>query len=211
MSQLRHAPHEVVAAAVPPTLWFGRGCTPVVVRPLHPDDAGAFGDFVHALSPASRRSRFHASVRDLPPSWLQALTQRSSGPGWALVAMALDGRQPRCVAEARYVVDDTEPRRGEFALAVADVWQGQGLASELLRRLCDHAARHGLRSLFGDVLHDNLPMLGLARRQGFAILAHPADPRLRRVVRRLDASVHADETVAVDSTPPRADGRRFHA
>jgi acetyltransferase len=97
-----------------------------------------------------------------------------------------------------------QPSRGEFALAVADAWQGQGLAGRLLRRLCDHASRRGLRSLFGDVLHDNLPMLRLARRQGFAIRMHPVDPRLRRVTRQLDAFGSADGMVVPASMHPDA-------
>lgn len=203
MAHLREVQSEPALATLP-TLWFGRACTPVVLRPLLPEDARAFGDFVHALSPAARYSRFHASVRELPPSWLQALTQPVGGSGWALVAMMLEGLQPRCIAEARYVADEVQPHRGEFALVVADAWQGQGLASELLRRLCDHAARRGLLSLFGDVLHDNLPMLRLARSQGFATLAHPADVHLRRVVRRLDASGSAAGAVIPASVSPEA-------
>lgn len=200
MTHLRDFQSEA-ALVVPPTLWFGQGCVPVVLRPLQADDAGAFGDFVHALSPSARRSRFHASVRELSPSWLRALTQPAGASGWALVALTLVGRQPRLIAEARYVSDETQPHRGELALAVTDAWQGQGLAGELLHRLCDHAARRGLRDLIGDVLHDNLPMLRLARRQGFATLAHPVDPRLRRVVRRLDAFGSADGMVVSESVP----------
>lgn len=200
----RRAIQAAPARVVPPTLWFGRGCMPVVLRPLRADDADAFADFVNALSPAARRSRFHASVRELPPSWLQALTQPADASAWALVAATLDGRRSRLIGEARYVTDETQPHRGEFALAVADAWQGQGLAGELLRRLCDHAACHGLRSLFGEVLHDNLPMLRLARRQGFATRAHPVDPRLRRVVRHLDAVGSADGRVVSASVHPAA-------
>lgn len=194
------APESSLAAL--PTLWFGRSCRPVVLRPLQSADAGVFGDFVHALSPQARRLRFHASVRELPPSWLQALTHPDSGSGWALVAMTLDGLQPRCIAEARYVIDEALPNRGEFALAVADAWQGQGLASELLRRLCDHAARRGLRGLFGHVLHGNLPMLRLARRQGFAIRPHSTDPHLLHVVRPLEAGTAARGLLAPTATHP---------
>ena len=45
----------------------------------------------------------------MPPTWLRALTQPGSESGWVLVAMALDGRQPHCIAEGRYVIDELDP------------------------------------------------------------------------------------------------------
>jgi acetyltransferase len=44
---------------------------------------------------------------------------------------------------------------------------GMGLGSLLVRRLIDHARRHGLGELFGHVLHENGRMLGICRRPGF--------------------------------------------
>jgi GNAT superfamily N-acetyltransferase len=168
-----------------PALWFARSsCRPVVLRRVEADDAAVFESFVKALSPMSRQRRFHFPLTVLPPSWLHRLTGPDPATELAMVAIALRDGRPECVAEARYAVGDDGER--EFALAVADDWQGQGLGRELLRRLVTHAAARGVRHLFGDVLRDNAPMLRLAQQAGFRLGTHPADARLLRVVQTLE-------------------------
>jgi GNAT superfamily N-acetyltransferase len=89
------------------------------------------------------------------------------------------------VGEARYAVGDGLGCDREFALAVADPWQGQGIGSRLLRELTVHAQRAGVERLYGDVLHDNLPMIALAESQGYVVGRHPDGPRLLRVAKVL--------------------------
>jgi acetyltransferase len=55
----------------------------------------------------------------------------------------------------------------EFALAVTDDWQRQGLGAALLARLCAGAKAAGYRALEGHILGENADMLGLAARLGF--------------------------------------------
>jgi GNAT superfamily N-acetyltransferase len=107
----------------------------------------------------------------------------------ALVALAWQDGRDVCVAEARYVVSDDLVEGREFALAVADEWQGRGIGKTLLLRLGSHAAHHGVERLVGDVLRDNLAMIELARSLGYAVRSHPADARLVRVERRFGAAV----------------------
>jgi ribosomal protein S18 acetylase RimI-like enzyme len=136
----------------------------VTLRPAHHSDAQALQGFFAALSPHSRLLRFHGAVNRLPAGVLRAFTTQVAKQHVALLATAdtQDGLQ-RLVAEARYVVDADAPRRAEFALAVADDWQGLGLGRALLRRLATHAAAEGLDALQGTVLAGNDPMLGLLR------------------------------------------------
>jgi acetyltransferase len=83
---------------------------------------------------------------------------------------------------AQYALDD--PASAEFALVVADAWQGQGLGRRLLERLLERAAEAGVRKLNGFVLADNAPMRALAARFGFDCTPD-RDPELVRVERRL--------------------------
>lgn len=89
----------------------------------------------------------------------------------------------RCVGEARSVAVDDAPQTHEFGLSVADDRRRRGLGSALLERLLCLARRAGVRWLRGDVLRENLPMLTLARRLGFAVTRHPDDATLVRVLR----------------------------
>jgi len=154
----------------------------VVVRPVAHFDAAAEQDFVRALSPASRLRRFHFGLRELPPSLLQAMTEVDHRDHVAIIAEAIEADdEPRLVADARYVREAADPRGAEFALAVADDWQGRGLGRRLLARLSRHAARHGVQHLWGDVLATNQPMLALADVLGARVDASPEGANLRRV------------------------------
>lgn len=158
----------------------------VVLRPVLPRDAIAEGEFIGALSPLSRRLRFHGAVNRLPDAVLEAMTHIDHREHVALIAQALDSRQrPRIVADARYVADmhdDGHPAlSAEFAVAVADDWQGVGLGRTLLQRLAQHARRQGLQRLHGAVLLDNQAMLGLMQRLGARLAVDPDDGSALRV------------------------------
>jgi acetyltransferase len=63
----------------------------------------------------------------------------------------------------------------EFAVLVADAWQGQGLGAELLRRLLDVARAEGIRVVAGQVLPENRSMLAIARKAGFRLRDLPGE------------------------------------
>jgi len=151
----------------------------VHVRPVRPWDEDAEQVFVRGLSPASRLLRFHIGIRELPPTLLHAMTHVDQHNHVALVAETLDdGDTPQIVADARYVLLDDEPGVAEFAIAVADAWQGAGLGRELLRHLMSHARERGLDALVGDMLYDNTRMASLVRSLGGRVTRHAGDARL---------------------------------
>jgi acetyltransferase len=149
----------------------------VIVRPVLPQDDEDLRAFVDALSPSSRRLRFHGGVRQVPAPVLRAMTSVDYDRHLALVA------EPRCddgpsepvrlVAEARVVI--TRDDRAEFAVAVADDWQGVGLGRAMLSRLAQHARARGIARLEGSVLADNAPMLALVRKLGGRLRSDPDD------------------------------------
>jgi acetyltransferase len=161
------------------------------IRGVQANDDVLIDEFVRNLSAASRQRRFHAGIREVPPQWLQRMTHPEACCELALVALACHDDREICVAEARYVLSDDIGEGREFALAVADAWQGRGLGKTLLLRLGSHAARHGVERLVGDVLRDNLAMIELARGLGYAVRSHPADARLVRVERSFGAALPA--------------------
>ena len=57
----------------------------------------------------------------------------------------------------------------EFALLVADPWQGRGVGRELLGRLLEGARREGIRRVYADILLANLRMQRLCEQLGFVI------------------------------------------
>lgn len=181
-----HAP-TAPAASTTRAPWITADCRLVLLRSVRHGDEPLLEAFFGGLSPASRLRRFHSGVVAVPPGWLHRMTHPDPRHEWALIALAFDDDRPVCVGEARYALGDGPPGEREFALTVADAWQGAGLGGELLRRLAEHAGRHGVRRLVGDVLRDNLAMAALARRHGYTVRTSPYDARLLRATRDLEA------------------------
>lgn len=158
-------------------LWLDDGRR-LQVSPLRRHDAAAAQAFVAALSPQSRYRRFHVGLPQLPPAMLMGLVDVDQVRHVALAARA--PHADLIVADARYVRDDERQDTAEFAVTVADHWQGLGLGRQLLTRLARHARSQGLRHLHGDVLRDNRPMLGLVERLGGRLAQRADEPGVLR-------------------------------
>ncbi len=162
----------------------------VLVRPVLPQDAELQQRFVRGLSPQSRYRRFHSALSELSGTALDYLTQVDYASHLALLAETFDfDGEERQVAEARYVrrvPSDANYRDGvaDFAIAVADEWQGHGLGSQLLNALVRRARTSGIRRLEGSVLANNDPMRALVRSRGWRIRPDPDEDRL--VIASLD-------------------------
>lgn len=103
----------------------------------------------------------------------------------ALAATTMLGGTETLIGVARYVRDKDDERSAEFAIVVADSWQGRGIGSRLLAKLAEVARRRGLQRLYGEILAINRPMLGLVRKLGFSLGRHEQDPTLTRATLEL--------------------------
>jgi len=178
----------MTARPVPPIRLFRtwKPAGAVALRQIRPDDGAALRGFVSALSPASRRLRFHAALNELAEATLQALTCVDQRGHVAFVLTVTEHGTERIVGEARYAVSG-DGETAEFAIAVADALRGLGLAERLLAALIDAARGAGLRWLVGEVLAGNARMLAFVRRCGFAATARGGlAPGLVRVERSVD-------------------------
>ncbi|MEO8145590.1 MAG: GNAT family N-acetyltransferase [Betaproteobacteria bacterium] len=136
----------------------------LLLRPIRPEDAALEKRFFEGLSEKSRYQRFLNQMAQLPPSLLARFTQLDYDRELALVALAPGNGE--FVGVGRYA-PNADGETAEFALTVADAWQGKGVGRALLERLCDCARSAGYRTLFGNILNANQDMLGLAARLGF--------------------------------------------
>ena len=98
----------------------------------------------------------------------------------ALAATTMLGGGETLIGVARYVRDKND-ESAEFALVVADSWQGRGIGRQLLAKLIDAARRRGVKHLYGEILAINRPMLELARKLGFVLDRHE-DPTITRAL-----------------------------
>ena len=99
-----------------------------MIRTVRTDDAPGLQAFVRGLSPRSRRFRFFSALIELSAAQLQRLIKPDRA-GLALVALKEPPQDGAIVAEARYVIDPLACSDAEFAIAVADDFQRQGLGT----------------------------------------------------------------------------------
>ena len=79
----------------------------------------------------------------------------------------------------------------EFALVVADAFQGKGVGTALMQALFERARAQGIARMHGEVLTENANMLELVRHLGFSVRPHAHDAPLRAVTLELKEVAHA--------------------
>jgi RimJ/RimL family protein N-acetyltransferase len=144
----------------------------VVIRPVLPQDEDLTHAFFRDLSAPARYDRFMTSFKELPPELMRRFTQVDYANHLALVAEVFSEGRETVVAEARYVrlADNAD---AEFAVSVAEPWQGKGLARLMLGKLTARAAAQGITRIVGTTLATNARMLSLARKSGFTMRPSP--------------------------------------
>lgn len=136
-----------------------RDGSPVLVRPVRPDDKAELRDAFDRLSDESRYLRFSGAKKRLTDSELAYLTEVDHHDHEALAA--LDPRTGRGVGIARYVRSTEDPELAEFAVVVMDDWQRRGIGTLLLSRLADRAREEGIRRYSAVVLAENRRAISL--------------------------------------------------
>jgi GNAT superfamily N-acetyltransferase len=135
----------------------------VLIRPIRPDDKQRLDAGFRALSPLSRYRRFLAPKPRLTSSDLRYLTEVDGRDHVALVALAA-GAPDLLVAVGRFIRLADAPETAEFAIVVADSWQGRGLGRALAERLAGAARERGIRRFQALTLEDNAPVHRLIAR-----------------------------------------------
>jgi acetyltransferase len=73
------------------------------------------------------------------------------------------------------LVKDPDGRSGEFAVLVADDFQGVGLGYKLTEMIIRIARDKGLKNIYGFILRDNVRMREVATTLGFTVRGVGAD------------------------------------
>lgn len=136
-----------------------RDGTPVLLRPLGPDDRDLLEEGFARLSPASRYHRFHSTVERLSARRLDYLLDVDQRDHLAWVAVARAGRREVGVGVARAVRLMDEPAVAEAALTVTDDYHGRGAGTLLLGALARAARAAGIATFRNYVLAGNDRML----------------------------------------------------
>ena len=144
----------------------------VGVRPIGARDRDAFSAWFGRLSDESRRRRFLGPKPKLSARELTYLTEVDNVTHTALVAVDERGQ---LIGEARYATGDPNGRTADFAVTVADAWQGRGVGTRLARWLIEEARINGMSRLTAMTLWDNSAAIALLHRLGFLRAGYDGD------------------------------------
>jgi acetyltransferase len=149
----------------------------VFIRPIQPEDEQLYERFMAVESLEDLRWRFFAPVKELDPALITRLTHIDYDRAMAFIA--LDERTRDMLGVAR--LHQTRSHETEFAVIVRSDLKSHGLGWHLMQTLIDHARKRGLRSVHGQVMYDNQPMLDMCAELGFEIEIDPNEPSLCNV------------------------------
>lgn len=165
----------------PDVTWTAADGTALALRPIAPADIDMAGRFIDTLSYGTRYFRFGKGDTRFSGEELAQVCTPDPDTRSHLIVVA---NGTTMAASARYFVQD-DGTGCEFALVVADAWQGRGLGSRLLRALIADAVRRGLSAMHCEVLATNVRMQDFLRKQCFLPVPGSEGAPVRRFSRLL--------------------------
>jgi acetyltransferase len=152
--------------------WTSHDGISFTIRPIRPDDEPLIVKFHERLSEQTVYSRYFEQLR-LPERIAHERLTRICFVDYdrevALVAEYRDGKtgEERQIAGVGRLSKSHAGNEAEFALLVADQFQGYGLGTELLHRLVKIGRDEKLDRIVGDIMLANTQMLKISKGAGF--------------------------------------------
>jgi RimJ/RimL family protein N-acetyltransferase len=150
----------------------------VLIRPLKPDDAALYPDFLAEVSADDLRLRFFVPMREVSHDLIDKLVHYD--PEHAMAFIAISERSGRMLGVVR-LHDDPDGDGAEFAILVRSYLKGHGLGWLLMKRMIAYARQKGLQIVHGQVLDENATMLQMCSELGFHV-ADDEEPGVKRVM-----------------------------
>lgn len=160
-----------------------RDGTRVLFRPLTPEDAALYPDFLADVTTEDLRLRFFAPMRHVSHGLIDKLVHYD--PANAMAFIAIEEHSGRMLGVVR-LHDDPGGNSAEFAILLRSPLKGRGLGWLLMKHMIAHARQKGLAHVRGQVLAENSSMLTMCDELGF----HISDDPQERGVRQVDLPLH---------------------
>jgi acetyltransferase len=142
--------------------------TPVLLRPIKPEDEPLWHKMLADCSQESIRFRFRHLFQAMSHEMAARYCFIDYDRELAIVAeVEQNGR--REFAGVVHLVCDVDHGQAEYAVLVTDRWQGQQLGTHLTQYCLEIASRWGLKKVIGETEKHNHRMLATFRRFGFEL------------------------------------------
>ena len=158
--------------------------TRVLMRPLRPEDAALYPEFIAHVTLEDSRLRFFSAIKELSEERIAQLTHLDYARAMAFIA--LDDATGKMLGVVRLHLDNNR-EGGEYAVIVRSELKGHGLGWLLMQLMIGYARALGLKRVYGQVLAENTTMLRMCAELGFHIVDDPSSKSVKVVTLRLDA------------------------
>jgi acetyltransferase len=176
------APRHLIIAPYPNQYenhWMLRDGTPVLLRPMKPEDEPLVSAFLQKCSSETIFFRYFRYIKQWTHEMLIRFTQNDYDREVGIMAVG-QPPGPEVMMGVSRLFMAADRSSAEFAIIVGDPWQGKGLGPKLVEQVIAIARDQGVKVLVGDVLTQNQPMLELAKKVGFTC-RRTEDPQLCRI------------------------------
>ncbi len=140
----------------------------VKIRPIKPEDEPLEREMFKNLSRQTQYYRFFGFIKDATHELLVRYTQIDYDREMALIALVEEEGENKMIGVVR-LVGDANNENAEFAIVIADKWQGLGLGNRLADLILNIAQERGVKTVFANVLQANTTMLHMFRSRNFTI------------------------------------------
>jgi len=139
-----------------------------ILRPIRPEDEPLEAQMFTLFSKETVYFRFFGYVPHVTHDLLTRFTHIDYDREMAIMAEIQDKPDgPPSMAGVVRLVGDAWNENAEYAIVVADPWQGQGLGGKMTDYILEIARDRGVRKVYGSVLSNNEGMIRIFEQKGF--------------------------------------------
>ncbi|HVT28191.1 MAG TPA: bifunctional acetate--CoA ligase family protein/GNAT family N-acetyltransferase [Lacipirellulaceae bacterium] len=142
--------------------------TNVLLRPIRPEDEPLWHEHLKHCSQRSIWQRFRYLFKKSTHEMATRFCFVDYDRTMAIVAEIERNDQREIIGVARLVAD-ADHRSAEFAILLADEWQGRGLGNILTDYAFEICSMWGINRVYAETTIDNQPMQKILRRQNFKL------------------------------------------
>jgi len=142
--------------------------TPVILRPIKPEDEPMWHDLLGSCSMESIRFRFSYLFKQTTHEMASRYCYIDYDREMGIVAETEEDGERKLIAVGRLVAD-VNHEAAEYAVIVADRWHGHGLGGAMTDYCLEVAKKWGVKRVIGETSKDNKRMLTTFKNRGFDI------------------------------------------
>lgn len=157
------------------------GDSPLLLRPIVPEDEPALQKAFSGLTPEESRMRFAGLRKSLPHVEAARFTQIDYDREMALVLTEPGTPGTTDIFGVVRLHADPDNEQAEYAIIIGNRMTGNGYGTLLMHRIIDYARARGTGEIFGYVMSENRRMLDLCAELGFERTPLPEDASMTKV------------------------------